>query len=336
MLSRRLAPALALSLLVTAQGCAGITDSPIPVQDGGGGQDVIPLPDYKNKDFPVVYACDTIDILFVIDNSNTMKQEQENLLLNFPKFIQRIEAITPKVQSYRIGVISTDIGAGPYQGPLMGSCIPNGDAGKLKHAPTGAACAPSYPKWIEGPGPTVSQDVSCIANLGVGGCGYEQQMEAALRALKDQPYNAGFMRKNAPIAIIFITDEDDCSALDTKLFDPNDSSFGPYPSRCVKHMGKLHPVSRYVQAFKKLKDNEKRVVVAAITGPTGKAVVDPVKNTVVPVCSSPALGEAGPGNRFDTLIKAFGDRGVTGNICQGDLAGPLDVIGKAIERACLK
>jgi hypothetical protein len=331
-----------ITLLVAAGGCPGgggtITtngDTGVPSDADGG---LPPPQDLGNHDVPVVYACDIVDILFVIDNSNSMFEEQENLVANFPKFIQAIEAIQPPIKSSHVGVISTDIGAGPFSGPLMGSCVPGGDEGKLQHTPTGAdaGCAASYPKYLEGPASTLSQDFGCIARLGVGGCGYEQQMEAALKALTAQPYNDGFMRKNAPLAIIFVTDEDDCSAEKTGLFNPDDQSLGPYPARCVNHLDRLYPVSRYIQGFKALKTKPERVVVAAITGPAGKVETDPTTGVVTPVCSSPEFGSSLPGNRFDALVKGFGDRGVLESLCQGDLAQPLGVIGKAIERACLE
>jgi hypothetical protein len=284
----------------------------------------------------VVFACDTVDILFVVDNSNSMLEEQKSLSASFPKLIQRIEAIKPPIKSYHVGVISTDIGAGPYSGPLMGPCKPGGDEALLQHSPQKSGCAAAYPRYLEGPAAALAADFGCIAELGVGGCGYEQQMEAALRALTAQPQNNGFMRQNAPLAIIFITDEDDCSAKDDKLFNPDDRSLGPYPGRCVTHTSLLHPVSRYVQAFKALKAKPERVVVAAITGPPGPVTVDPVKGTVEPVCSSPEFGTATPGNRFKALTDGFGERGVLESLCQGDLAAPLAVVGKAIERVCLK
>lgn len=295
-----------------------------------------PPGDLGDHDVPVVYACDTVDILFVIDNSNSMAEEQENLIANFPKFIQRIEAIQPPIKSYHVGVISTDIGAGPYSGPLMGPCVPAGDEARLQHAADGAGCAGTYPKFLTGPAASLTQDFACIARLGVGGCGYEQQMEAALKALTEQPYNDGFMRTNAPLAIIFVTDEDDCSASDLSLFNPDDASLAPYPARCVTHLGKLHPVQRYISGFKALKTKPERVVVAAITGPAGNVETDPVTGKVTPACSSPEFGTSLPGNRFDALVKGFADRGVLESLCQGDLAGPLDVIGKAIERVCLQ
>jgi len=282
-------------------------------------------------------------VLFVIDNSNTMAQEQDNLAANLPKLVQRIEAIQPPIKSYRVGVISTDLGAGPF---TVGTCKPPGDEGKLQHAPHGSGCAASYPRWLVGPSTTLPEDFACIAKLGVGGCGFEQQMEAALKALTAQSENDGFLRANAPVAIIFISDEDDCSAKDLGLFDEANTSLGALPTRCVRAADltldgalpeKLHPVSRYIDGFRALKDNPKRVVVGAITGPKGKVVLDPAIGTgMKPICSSTEFGEATPGNRFAELVEAFGDRGVQASLCDGDLGGALDVIGKAIERSCLE
>jgi hypothetical protein len=325
-----------LSTLASLAACSGGTAF-VPGDQGTDGTppgQEAAVPDLlPHRDYPVDYACDTVDILFVVDNSNTMELEQENLAANFPKFIQAIEAIQPPIKSYHVGVISTDIGAGPYNDPLLGACKPGGDGGKLQHAPHGASCAASYPRYLEGPAPDLAKDFACIARLGLGGCGFEQQMEAALTALTSQTYNQGFIRKNAPLAIIFITDEDDCSARDSTIFDPKATA--PFPSRCVKQTAKLHPVSRYIQGFKALKDDAKRLVVAAITGPPGTVELDPLKNTVKPQCSS-KLGSAAPGNRFGELTKGFGERGLLESICQDDLSNSLQVIGKAIKRTCLK
>src|SRR5512137_566271 len=215
-----------LLLLLALCGCPGkATVSP----SDGAGESVVP--DSLGRELPTVYACNTVDILFVIDNSNTMVEEQENLAQNFPKLIARVEAITPPIKSYHVGVISTDIGAGPF---VTGTCEPKGDDGVLQHAPRGSGCAPSYPLYLSGPGLQVAQDFACIAKLGTDGCGYEQQLESALRALSTQPANDGFVRPSAPLAIVFITDEDDCSAQDTALFDESNAALGPLPTRCVR------------------------------------------------------------------------------------------------------
>ena len=48
--------------------------------------------------------------------------------------------------------------------------------------------------------------------VGMTGCGFEQPLEAMVRALDDHPENAGFLRAGSLLAIWFYTDEDDCSA----------------------------------------------------------------------------------------------------------------------------
>ena len=52
----------------------------------------------------------------------------------------------------------------------------------------------------------------CMALVGDAGCGIESQLEGARRALDGHaPENTGFLRPSSTLAVIFITDEDDCS-----------------------------------------------------------------------------------------------------------------------------
>ncbi|MDD5308575.1 MAG: hypothetical protein PHU25_14735 [Deltaproteobacteria bacterium] len=51
-------------------------------------------------------------------------------------------------------------------------------------------------------------EAACLASVGAQGCGIEQPLIAAVRALDRQP---GFLRSDALLAIIIISDEDDCS-----------------------------------------------------------------------------------------------------------------------------
>ncbi len=50
----------------------------------------------------------------------------------------------------------------------------------------------------------------CMALVGDAGCGVEGQLEAVKRAITNSA-NTGFIRDNSVLAVIFITDEDDCS-----------------------------------------------------------------------------------------------------------------------------
>jgi len=327
---------ISLSLVVLAAGCPGeaglFRDAARTLEAGSSGSEA----GGSGRDLPTVYACNTVDLLFVIDNSMTMLQEQQNLASNFARLMQRLGAIQPPIESLHLGVVSTDLGAGPYtQG--VGSCKPGGDDGKLQHAPHGSGCAASYPKYLEGKPSTLAQSFGCIAQLGSAGCGYEQQLESALRALTAQPENDGFLRRTAPLAIVFVSDEDDCSAKDETLFNPDDLSQGEIKTRCVRLLDKLHPITRYVDGFRGLKDNPQRVVVAAITGPPGPVQLDASLATgMKPICSSASFGEATPGNRFAELVKAFGARGVQSSLCEGDLSGALEIVGQAMEKVCIE
>jgi hypothetical protein len=63
-----------------------------------------------------------------------------------------------------------------------------------------------------------------MALLGQGGCGFESQfkstwaaLEKARRTADEDPDNGGFLRKDALLAIVMMTNEDDCSVRDDSL-----------------------------------------------------------------------------------------------------------------------
>ena len=144
-------------------------------------------------------------------------------------------------------------------------------------------------------GESLGDVLSCVAGLGTMGCGFEQPLEAMYKALDNNPANVGFIRDNALLTVILVTNEDDCSASNPQLFDNAqtdvNSTLGPLTSyRCFEfgvtcdinsrtHQGArqncvpredaaalLHPISRYVQFLQELKDPQ-MVVLAAIAGP---------------------------------------------------------------------
>lgn len=65
----------------------------------------------------------------------------------------------------------------------------------------------------------------CMALVGDDGCGIEGPLEGAKRALDGhRSENSGFLRPNSVLAVIFITDEDDCSVQMSKR-DQNNPSY---------------------------------------------------------------------------------------------------------------
>src|SRR5687767_5682802 len=68
-----------------------------------------------------------LDLLFVIDNSGSMEQEQASLARNFPLFMR--ELTNAGLPDLHLGIVSTDFGAGGLQD---GGCSGLGDQGRFR------------------------------------------------------------------------------------------------------------------------------------------------------------------------------------------------------------
>jgi hypothetical protein len=212
--------------------------------------DPSPAIEYR-QDIPVSVNRN-VDILFVIDNSDSMKEEQDSLAANFPRFINVLSTIEGGLPNVHIAVVSSDLGLAPFTAE---ACSGNGDDGLMQNTPRGDCMAPrNGARFIEdiadpsGSGRLRNYDgsldgvFSCIAKLGNTGCGVEQHLESMKRALDgSHPENGGFLRQDAYLAIIILADEDDCSAKDSAVFNPAtqfdniNSEYGPFSSyRCTE------------------------------------------------------------------------------------------------------
>ncbi|HKA91280.1 MAG TPA: vWA domain-containing protein [Haliangiales bacterium] len=182
------------------------------------------------KEIPVT-SNRNIDILVMVDNSDSMREEQANLATNFPRFIQVLDGIEGGRPNIHLGVVSSDLGIPPYAAE---SCTGTGDHGLLQNAPRVTGCSPPNggARFLEdialpsGARQTnysgsLASAFSCIAQLGTTGCGLEHHLAAVKKALDgSNPENAGFLRQGAYLAVILVGDEDDCSARDTAVFNP--------------------------------------------------------------------------------------------------------------------
>lgn len=176
-----------------------------------------------------------LDVLFVIDDSPEMLAMQEKLQGQMATFFSLLESSPTGLPNLHVGVVSTDMGA-PGDAAGTDGCTASGDGGQLLAAPQ-ATCATTL-----APGSTFVSDVGDVANftdqignvlqcmigLGQAGCGFEQPLAALDRALgadglgPPPAQNAGFLRADADLAIIILTNEDDCSApAGTTLFSLN-------------------------------------------------------------------------------------------------------------------
>jgi len=284
-----------LAMLALVAACADRSLASVPPRPSGEQRQEIPVS--TNRD---------IDILFVVDDSDSMKQEQDSLARNFPEFVRVLESIGD-LPDLHLGVVSSDVGTPPHDG---GPCQESGDDGFLQ-LPAGCQPLTGDASYIvdladpDAPGgrqvnyttTTMAEQFACMAKLGYGGCGFEQHFESMRRALDGR--NPGFLRHDAFLAVIFIQDEDDCSAYDNDLFDPDDPSLGLLASfRCFEYGVRcdpdddprapglrqdcvprddspyIEPVQDYVDFLRSLKADPARVLVAGIAGAAGPVSVE--------------------------------------------------------------
>jgi hypothetical protein len=126
-----------------------------------------------------------VDVLFVIDDSCSMGDEQMDLAQNFSSFIN-----TANIRNvdFRIGVTTTDIVR--FDGGLVGPVVSN--------------TTPNYPGVFQRQ-----------AQRGVRGSGIEMGLEAMYRAIERARqgfgHNANLLRPDAGFVAVIVTDEDDQS-----------------------------------------------------------------------------------------------------------------------------
>jgi hypothetical protein len=300
---------------------------------------------------PPITPGQPIDILFVIDNSGSMGSEQQALVQTIDGLFEGLRsASSGKLPSLRVGVVSTDLGAGNYSLP---SCeVTGGDGAKLLNRPGVAGCVAPTDPWIaldEGlqinvPGakPTAAAAADafrCIGAIGIQGCGFEMPLAAARRAVNPKlNINPGFLRQGAALLIVFVGDEDDCSARNAQLFDPQQQGLtdplGPLTSfrcfefgiqcdindrnkpgprkNCVPTFDWLYRVGDYIKFFASL---GRPVAMAGLLGPRQPVVVgkDGQNPWLKPSCQG-ANGVAAPAIRIRSVMDAFPN--VSGPICE--------------------
>jgi hypothetical protein len=162
------------------------------------------------------------DILFVVDNSGSMEDKQIRVAQNFDKFIQQIQG----VGDYRIGVVTGDVD--PTTMEEAGDVALTHEMSSpwaFKGTDRSACMATSIAHGcVRGPGPQATWIVDSSMdpqtqidtfrkNVRVGTCtGGEEDLNGMLLALKNAVpggCNQNFIRKEANLVVIILTDEDD-------------------------------------------------------------------------------------------------------------------------------
>lgn len=162
------------------------------------------------EDLPPAVPCTGVDVLFVVDNSEPMIEEQIRLRSSAVAFVQQLGTAIPTLtDDIQVGVITTDddllvqanaVDCGPYEGGNP---------------------------WMLGSSKNLMTELDCALNVGVGGSPNERPMQMLAGAFADEqlepggPHN-GFLREDALLVIVLVTNEEDEIEADTMWGSPGD------------------------------------------------------------------------------------------------------------------
>jgi hypothetical protein len=278
-----------------------------------------------------------VDVLFVIDDSPSMLEEQELLVDQVEamahEMIAPTDAAAPAIDDLRVGVVTANaIGGGVLRsegrrpecqrthGAL--ECDREGGCPWLSHTilhPDDGTEAENPPLW---------EDLACIADVGTDGSAHEEPMAAAVAALTTQSEpgmpNEGFLREDSLLFIVFVTDEDDCSGISG--VDESEPGI-----ECLLREDELSSITDTHDALLELRGGDvNRISVAVIAGfPLDETWQpgDPVDQLralrqvddgePLPTCET-ATARACAAPRLAELVYSFGNNGILESVCRAD------------------
>jgi hypothetical protein len=298
----------AVLALLAVCSIAALASCPYPNLPSAGPRETREFPIQSNRD---------VDLLFLIDDSSSMSDKQANLAANFSKLIAVLDALPGGLPNLHIGITTSDLGTkgvdDPAPGPPVGggpsTCRDLGKNGALQLYGAPVTGSPYVIDIADAAGNRMRNYTGNLSDVfaqiakgaGANGCGFEQTLGAVQRALDpDNTANRGFVRPDAYLGVMIITDEDDCSLSHSALITPDPgmvAMFGELQSfRCTRfgivcdqggktademnqpgpkaacHADDSSPyltkVSDHVAFLRNLKPDPSKLFVAAIAGPT--------------------------------------------------------------------
>ena len=154
-----------------------------------------------------------VDLLFLIDDSSSMRLSQDNLRRNFPVLMQQLENLPGGLPNIHVAVVSSDMGAG--DGSVASCDSTGGKNGNFQYTPRGD-CAASASRRARRTSrtsrappttPATSRTCSPASPRSANRLRFEHQFAAISRALgidgRAAPAeNQGFLRPDALLAIV--------------------------------------------------------------------------------------------------------------------------------------
>lgn len=231
-----------------------------------------------------------VDILFVIDNSRSMREEQTKLAARLDKFVNVLGNV-----DWQIGMTTTDMSNDSFatHGQLVELESKTSFPGQNKKILN--RFSPNYKKSFSDSLSKYGTPQDCSDTGDNCPSGYEQPMKAVYQSIaKRNSENRGFYRSNADLAIIIISDEDEESETDDLM--------------------KPLVLSAFMKS--QLGDSKRMNVYGIIHQPGDQQCLD-----------SDTEG-ARFGDQIDLLTRLTG--GFSVSICEPDYANPLTQIGNRV------
>lgn len=138
-----------------------------------------------------------LDILFVVDNSGSMQPYQDNLANNFNSFIQ---AFVTKGYDFKIAVTSTQA--------YLSNAAHTGNSNYARFSD--GYFSHTGIRVITPSTPNLTNVFMTNVRIGTNGAGDERAFSSFREALNN-PVNSGFLRNQAFLSVIILSDEDDFS-----------------------------------------------------------------------------------------------------------------------------
>lgn len=297
---RRTSIALAPMALLAVVGCNDHPIKPICYQNWSETTTQVSL-DSRRK----------VDILFVIDDSGSMAEHQQQLLDSFPGFIEAILGSLDQLDSVHVGVITSDAYAFNEPGcQELGALVTQTGGANSSMA----VCTP----FVGGRRFFTDEDslaavFNCVGRVGTEGSGQELPLTATVQALQPELIgvggcNEGFLRADAVLVVVIVTD-------DPPFPDTPDDAW-PLVDTMWMH-----------DALVEAKGGDETSIVMIGVVPWGDT------SCVCPWCC-PGFGCMAPHDNAIELVESFGDQGVLASVCSADYAPVLADTIETIDATC--
>ncbi len=150
--------------------------------------------------------CALLDVLFVVDNSSSMAEEQERLARGMPALVEVLESLEG-ISQVHAAIVDTDGLPGFFD------CDHRLGAGRREDAEGNDCGLRAESRYLELGRDPLGEGVSCLTRVGTNGAANEAPAWAMLEALRDPTSpgacNSGFLREEGVLLVTIITDSDD-------------------------------------------------------------------------------------------------------------------------------